>query len=357
MIFVPLPFVVALLLALMLVSIFRRNGEARSNYAFLALIGLTAIQSVLVGLRWGYDITWLKIVLPVIASLLPPLVYSSFRTLIDLRPRAPKLVWISYALPPALIVLARLVLPVSIDSLLIALFVGYAVAILLLGRRGPDGLEDAQFSSAAKAHAAIYIAASALCLSAIFDVLVLVDFQWASGDKAAIIVSNGNLLGLLLIGLTAWMAGESKSEGAVLEADTEVVAVAASAEDQDIMLKLEDLMARQKVYRDENLSLSRLSRKLGLPSRAISVAINRATGGNVSQYVNQLRIREACQLLEETDQSVTAIMLESGFQTKSNFNREFRRITGMSPLAWRERQVWKLAAPSKNGHPQLADGR
>jgi AraC-like DNA-binding protein len=34
---------------------------------------------------------------------------------------------------------------------------------------------------------------------------------------------------------------------------------------------------------------------------------------------------------------VTMAMLESGFQTKSNFNREFRRVTSLSPAAWRER--------------------
>lgn len=86
---------------------------------------------------------------------------------------------------------------------------------------------------------------------------------------------------------------------------------------------------------------------MGLSARQISGAINRSLGINVSQYVNQLRIREACRQLEETDQSVTAIMLSSGFQTKSNFNREFRRITGMSPVAWRERELWKLVSPSK----------
>jgi AraC-like DNA-binding protein len=31
-------------------------------------------------------------------------------------------------------------------------------------------------------------------------------------------------------------------------------------------------------------------------------------------------------------------MFDSGFQTKSNFNREFRRQTGLSPAAWRNRQ-------------------
>jgi AraC-like DNA-binding protein len=70
--------------------------------------------------------------------------------------------------------------------------------------------------------------------------------------------------------------------------------------------------------------------------RQISAAINRATGKNVSQYVNEFRIAEACALLVETDKPVTEIMLDVGFQTKSNFNREFRRVTNMTPVQWRQ---------------------
>ena len=51
------------------------------------------------------------------------------------------------------------------------------------------------------------------------------------------------------------------------------------------------------------------------------------------------RIAEACRLLTETDQPVTKIMFDVGFQTKSNFNGEFRRVTGMSPTAWREKTL------------------
>lgn len=354
--FIPLPFVVALLLFLMLFSIVRGSGGGKANHPFLALIALSAMQSALLGLRWGYQVEWLRFVLPVMASLLPPLAYASFRSLMD-EWRLKSTENIAGLVIPSLVILLVMVLaPAAIDYGLIALFVGYAVAIVLLGRRGPDGLEEAQFASVSSVHRALFLAGAALCMSATFDILVLLDFQWARGQNIGVIVGNGNLLVLLMIGLTAWVAGNSKPEtlaNGALEGGSQADAgpVSATTEDHEIMARLEALMARQKVYRDENLNLSRLARKLALPSRQISQAINRATGGNVSQYINQLRISDACRLLEETEQSVTAIMLECGFQTKSNFNREFRRITGMSPLAWRERQVWKLVASNKKGHP------
>lgn len=356
MLFIPLPIVVALLLLLMLLSILRGEGAGRANRPFQALIALSAFQSALVGLRWGYQLDELKLFLPVMASFLPPLAYASFRSLMkDWRLESPLSI-ATIAVPPLVAVTTLALFPIAIDFVLIVVFVGYALAIVLLGRRGPDGLEEAQFASVTSVHRALYIAAAALCLSAGLDILVLLDFHWARGENAGIIIANGNLLGLLLIGLTAWVAGDSKPETSVKAALPEIAPAGPSAEDHDIMARLEELMAKQKLYRDENLNLSRLARRIGLPSRQISQAINRATGGNVSQYINQLRVRDACRLLEETDQSVTSIMLESGFQTKSNFNREFRRITGMSPLAWREREVWKLVSSDKNGRPAERGG-
>ncbi len=72
-----------------------------------------------------------------------------------------------------------------------------------------------------------------------------------------------------------------------------------------------------------------------MPARDVSSVINRATGLNVSQFVNNRRIGEACRLLEETDKPLTTVMFDCGFSTKSNFNREFRRVTGTSPSQWR----------------------
>jgi AraC-like DNA-binding protein len=72
-----------------------------------------------------------------------------------------------------------------------------------------------------------------------------------------------------------------------------------------------------------------------MEGRGVSMAINRVSGLNVSQFVNNRRIREACRLLEKTDKPLTEIMFDCGFATKSNFNREFRRVTDRSPSQWR----------------------
>jgi AraC-like DNA-binding protein len=149
------------------------------------------------------------------------------------------------------------------------------------------------------------------------------------------VISVANLLALVVLSIAAAVASRSR---APVEA-AEVLPQLDFAEDTETIVRVDDLMQEKKLYRDANLNLDRLARKAGIPARQISAAINRAMAKNVSQYVNEYRIAESCRLLADTDQSVTEIMLDVGFQTKSNFNREFRRITDMTPLAWREKSA------------------
>ncbi len=335
LLFVPLPFVVALLLAILFLALLRFGEGGGANRPFLLLIGLCALQSVLVGLRWGYGVSVLRFALPVVAASLPPLVYASFHRLIRPGPAAHRRDLLAATLPPLLVVVLFLTLPQLIDIALVLLFVGYAVALLRLGRSGPDGLGEARFEGVTPVHRALYVAAAALCLSALFDLAVFLNFEQMHGAHVGAIVGNANFLGLLMIGLTAWIAGSSE---AAPEEATESVPAAPDPDaddDREVLASIEALMKQERLYCDENLNLSRLARRSGIPARRISVAVNRLAGMNVSQYVNGYRIEEACRLLRDTDASVTTAMLEAGFQTKSNFNREFRRVTGLSPAAWR----------------------
>ncbi|WP_339759865.1 AraC family transcriptional regulator [uncultured Hoeflea sp.] len=333
MLFVPLPFVVALLLVILLGGIVHGRDD-RPNFHFVALIALCAVQSVMVGLRWGYGIAEVRHILPALAACLPPLVYVSFRSLVH-RDEPGRRLSDAIHVVPLLCILALLVFaPRLIDPVLITVFVVYALAIMRLGRTGPDGLDEARFDSAADAYRALNIAAAALLVSAAFDVIILMDFEWSLDVNAAAVAGDANILMLLFIGWAAMATSRVRSESqqSVSQgADADTVAL-----DQEVLDRVEALVSGQKLYRDENLTLTRLARRAGLPARAVSGAVNRLTGGNVSQYVNGFRIGEACRLLADTEMSVTQAMLQSGFQTKSNFNREFLRVTGLSPAAWRQ---------------------
>lgn len=55
------------------------------------------------------------------------------------------------------------------------------------------------------------------------------------------------------------------------------------------------------------------------------------------EYVNFVRVRKACELIDKTDISMEEVAEKVGFITPSTFNRNFRRIIGTSPYQWKKR--------------------
>ena len=96
------------------------------------------------------------------------------------------------------------------------------------------------------------------------------------------------------------------------------------------------MLEKSQLYLDPDLSVQRLARRLHLPVRTLSSAINQSEGINVSQWVNGFRLAHAAQLLETTKAPVSDVMTQSGFLTRSNFYREFQRVYGQSPASYRQ---------------------
>ncbi len=335
MLLIPLPIVVSILILGLFIVAVRRGAEDRpANIPFLALILVSALQCLLVGLRWGYGLQQIMFVAPVVAATIPPLVYAGVCQLIGRS-------WFSlslrvgvHALPVLLVATLTVIWRDGIDLALVLIFVSYGVAILLLVQPGADALRLAAFDEAGSAYRAILFAAGALFLSALGDVLVFLDMAWMHGQNAPLVIMGGQLAGLVILSVAVAAMGRSRPFAGSAEM-SEVTDASKGVETAETMLAVETLMRERAVYRDCDLTLDRLARKLRIPARQISTAINEATGSNVSQYVNAFRIREACDLLAQTAKPVTEIMFEVGFQTKSNFNREFRRATEMTPVEWR----------------------
>lgn len=336
MISVPLPFVLALLLMVLLgFTLARQDGKSRRVAGFL---GLCIALVVLVGLRWTLDLPILRFLQPVIAALLPPAAWICFA---PLRGGRPLPVWL-HLVPAGVVLVCSALWPwvhLPVDALLAALYLGYGAALLRLGLRGADGLINARLTAAGSASQAGMLAGGILIFSGLVDAAIALDFGLGDGSHAANFVSAGSLLMLPLIGAIMMRLAVSGS-------DTDTPATAApeapalpapSLEDAPVLERIERLLAERRLYRDPDLTLDRLSRRLGIPARQVSGAINRKLGCNVSQFINEWRIREAMRLLDDSEAPVTQIMFDCGFQTKSNFNREFRRIAGKSPSEWRNR--------------------
>lgn len=109
-------------------------------------------------------------------------------------------------------------------------------------------------------------------------------------------------------------------------------------------LTIKGLMEDQKLYLDPDLTLARLARKASVPAKTLSATINRYCGENVSRHINQYRIQAACELLRQ-GKSITNTLYECGFNTKSNFNREFLRVMKVSPGQWLAMQKGSSETP------------
>ena len=101
--------------------------------------------------------------------------------------------------------------------------------------------------------------------------------------------------------------------------------------------KLDLLMQREQVYRDENLSLASLAESLDLTTQQLSELINTRMGMGFSRYVREQRVAAAKELLASAPaQSILSISLDVGFKSQSNFYAAFKEIVGMSPGDYRK---------------------
>lgn len=341
MLFVPLPFVVALLLVILLIRMALHGDERPANRLFLALVGLSAVLSILIGLRWGYGLTAVLPLQSLLAAAWPSLIWLSFEEFAKGkagRSAAPHL------LPVILVALMIALWPDVIDLTIIATHLLYGIMLARLAWTGPDALRLVRLDEAPQIYRALQVASITLLASAALDTAISIDMRWWDGSHSAMVVGLANMPILLLLGFVAAIAGHHPSRET--EEKEDVFRPAADGEDIAIVEQINQLMQTKGLFRDHDLNLDRLARKSGIPSRRISSAINRVEGKNVSQYVNDYRIAEACRLLASTDQPVTSVMFEAGFQTKSNFNREFRRVTGMSPSDWKATKADPIAVPT-----------
>jgi AraC-like DNA-binding protein len=87
------------------------------------------------------------------------------------------------------------------------------------------------------------------------------------------------------------------------------------------------------------LSSAEAAACLGMSPSQFSRFFRRATGNNYTDFVNRIRVNQACQLLMGTDRQVTHICYEVGFNNVANFNRRFLEIKGVTPSAYRRQAV------------------
>lgn len=88
-------------------------------------------------------------------------------------------------------------------------------------------------------------------------------------------------------------------------------------------------------YSDNNLSLSDLSKTIGISSAYLSALYKKVTGQNINDTITDCRIKRACHLLVETEIPLKDISTQCGYSNQYYFSSSFKKKMGMSPSAYR----------------------
>lgn len=87
---------------------------------------------------------------------------------------------------------------------------------------------------------------------------------------------------------------------------------------------------------NENLSLDFLSEKFFISKYQICRDVKRKTGKSFTDFLTNLRLSEACNLLSNTNMSITEIAYTVGFNSPSYFSVMFKSYTNLSPTQYRD---------------------
>lgn len=104
--------------------------------------------------------------------------------------------------------------------------------------------------------------------------------------------------------------------------------------------KITLFMSTAKPYLDANLTLPQLAIMLKIPAHHLSRVINEKFGINFFDFINRHRIDEVKSKLDNPEfdnLSLLGIAFDCGFNTKSAFNRVFKKITGLTPTEYKNR--------------------
>ncbi len=107
------------------------------------------------------------------------------------------------------------------------------------------------------------------------------------------------------------------------------------------------MISRAKLFitehQDREISLGEVAKSVNASAFYFCKVFKQATGLTFTDYLARVRIEKVKNLLLNPHKRISEVAYEVGFQSLSQFNRVFRRVTGQSPT------VWRAKLPGMNG--------
>lgn len=103
-----------------------------------------------------------------------------------------------------------------------------------------------------------------------------------------------------------------------------------------VQRKVSDITRYINLHFSEPLELESLARQFFISKSHLSRMFKEVTGFGFAEYVNITRIKESERLLRETKHSITRVSELAGFDNFSHFGKMFKRLSGLTPRAYRK---------------------
>ena len=356
------------------------RGHRRTSWGlalFLAVAAFDRMEALLVA--WGLSPgqVWLAMLEPLVTSLYGPSIYLYVLTMTGKTPARGRVALLLCA--PCLVALvmlglaANLPAPVQLamlrgDPVTDPAFAGWATT-LMLGMQVTFLTITFGFLVASwraleanlRVLPSLFFSTGDRTLAWLRWVMALTVAAWAWAAVEGLLSASGSWLSenmvdaaitVTLVSLLAYFGVRQRPDDAPSAPKTPAVPekYARSALDDARMKRLGERMLRlmrdEALYRDPALSLRRLADRVGASANHVSQTLNTHLGVNFFDFVNGQRVDEAERLLHQTDQTVTEIALEVGFNSRSTFNTAFQKHRGTAPTTLRQ-QLSAAARPDQ----------
>lgn len=171
-------------------------------------------------------------------------------------------------------------------------------------------------------------------VSNIFNFYALINNEWVFNILLFVIFLFVNTLFFKGLMQPKLFLGISSSDDQVYADEVHKYSNSTVTQEQlvEVQGKIEKEIKERKPHLNPELSLEVFSNQLSLSPRVVSQTINTQFETNFSDFINDLRIEDAKQLLKgDNNLNVSEILYEVGFNSKSAFYDHFKKKTGLTP--------------------------
>jgi AraC-like DNA-binding protein len=101
--------------------------------------------------------------------------------------------------------------------------------------------------------------------------------------------------------------------------------------------KLNVLMKGEELYKNTNVKLLDVAKKLQVTTHKLSQLLNDNIGKSFASFLNDYRVEESKRLLREQHKfTIESVGFEAGFSSKSNFYATFKKVVGKTPIQYQK---------------------